>query len=99
MLTAQPERKRRRLLFLMPDYDPDFTRIRPLHGDRRHGFEEFCVQLARRHDAPAGSRFVRIEGAGGDGGVECYWELVGGTKWGYQSKLLDRLDKAMAETA
>ena len=77
----------------MPDYDPDFTRIRPLHGDRRHGFEEFCVQLARRHDAPAGSRFVRIEGAGGDGGVECYWELVGGTKWGYQSKLLDRLDK------
>lgn len=77
----------------MPDYDPDFTRIRPLHGDRRHGFEEFCTQLARRDDAPAGSRFTRIEGAGGDGGVECYWELIDGTKWGYQSKLLDRLDK------
>jgi hypothetical protein len=78
----------------MPNYDPDFSRIRPLNGDRRLGFEEFCAQLARHDNAPADSRFVRLEGAGGDGGVECYWELADGTEWGYQSKFLDRLDKA-----
>jgi hypothetical protein len=78
----------------MPDYDPDFSRVRPLNGERRIGFEEFCAQLARHDDAPADSRFVRLDGSGGDGGVECYWELADGTEWGYQSKFLDRLDKA-----
>jgi hypothetical protein len=78
----------------MPDYGPDFSRIRPINGDRRAGFEEFCAQLARHDDSPAGSRFVRLEGAGGDGGVECYWELADRTVWGYQSKFLDHLDKA-----
>ena len=78
----------------MPDHDPDLSRIRPLNGDRRIGFEEFCAQLARHDNAPAGSRFVRLEGAGGDGGVECYWVLADGTEWGYQSKFLDHLDKA-----
>lgn len=78
----------------MPTYDPDFAQVRQLRGDRRIGFEEFCAQLARRDSAPAHSRFVRLEGAGGDGGVECYWELADGSKWGYQSKFLSRLDKA-----
>ncbi|HXO25872.1 MAG TPA: hypothetical protein VOA80_00875 [Thermoanaerobaculia bacterium] len=78
----------------MPDHDPDFSRIRPINGDRRIGFEEFCAQLARHDDAPADSRFVRPEGAGGDGGVECFWQLADGTEWGYQSKFLDHLDKA-----
>ena len=79
----------------MSDYDPDLSRIRPLNGDRSIGFEEFCAQLARHDNAAAAdSRFVRLEGAGGDGGVECYWELADGTEWGYQSKFLDHLDKA-----
>jgi hypothetical protein len=52
------------------------------------------VHLARQDDrVPSGSRFVRLEGAGGDGGVKCYWELPDGAEWGWQSKLLRRLDK------
>jgi hypothetical protein len=78
----------------MPNQNPDFSRIRPLKGDRRLGFEEFCAQLARHDDVKDGSHFFRLEGAGGDGGVECYWELEDKTEWGYQSKFLERLEKA-----
>jgi hypothetical protein len=54
-----------------PD-DLDLFRIRALRGDVRYGFEEFCAHLARRiDDVPPGSTFTRLEGAGGDGGVEC----------------------------
>lgn len=34
--------------------------------------------------------FRRIEGAGGDGGVEAYWLLADGTKIGYQAKFFTR---------
>jgi len=34
-----------------------------------------------------------LEGAGGDGGVECYWKLPSGKKWGWQAKLIDSLKK------
>jgi hypothetical protein len=87
----------------MPRFDPDFSRIRELAGDRRSAFEEFCAQLARHDDVPGANRFVRLRGEGGDGGVECYWQLDCDTKWGYQSKYLRRLDKsqltASVETA
>ena len=73
----------------------DFQRIRPLGGSKTYAFEEFCAHLARREEAvPEGSRFARLDGAGGDGGVECYWTLPDGSEWGWQSKLLFELDKA-----
>jgi len=73
----------------------DFQRIRPLGGSKTYAFEEFCAHLARRDEAvPEGSRFARLEGAGGDGGVECYWTLSDGSEWGWQSKLLFEPDKA-----
>ncbi|MGW4048568.1 hypothetical protein [Streptomyces sp. NPDC004721] len=75
----------------------DLFAIRALRGDQRHGFEEFCCQLARQ-DVPAeGGRFVRVEGAGGDGGVEAYWELTDGTKIGFQAKFFQKLDVAQVE--
>jgi hypothetical protein len=53
--------------------DFDLFNIRALEGDRQYSFEELCTQLARLDNRiPHGSRFVRLEGAGGDGGVECY---------------------------
>src|SRR5574341_669641 len=75
----------------MPDID--FFNIRTLNGDRQYAFEEFCTQLAKRADHPTGSNFIRLMGAGGDGGLECYWLLPNGAKWGWQAKLLPRLDK------
>jgi hypothetical protein len=50
----------------------DFSQIRPYEGDQRTGFEEFVCQLARREHMAERGAFRRIEGAGGDGGVEAY---------------------------
>jgi hypothetical protein len=56
-------------------------------------FEEFSCQLAHRDPPPSDATFFRLEGAGGDGGVECVWQLADGTEWGWQAKWLDRLDR------
>ncbi len=64
----------------------DFNNIRTDHGGPRNGFEELVCQLARRENQPNRSRFRRVEGAGGDGGVEAYWLLPDGSEVGYQAK-------------
>jgi hypothetical protein len=63
----------------------DFSRIRgDLPDGQRGAFEDLVCQLARR-DAPSVDSFRRIEGAGGDGGVECLVKSSDGTV-GYQAK-------------
>jgi hypothetical protein len=58
----------------------------------RGAFEEFCCQLFRRMpDVPAGARYRRVRGDGGDGGVEATWTFAGGEVWGLQAKYFDRL--------
>jgi hypothetical protein len=64
----------------------DFREIRPYDGDQRKGFEELICQLARREKSPGAGEFRRVEGAGGDGGVEGYCLLEDGTEHGYQAK-------------
>jgi hypothetical protein len=64
----------------------DFREIRPYEGDKRKGFEELICQLARRENNREAGEFRRVEGAGGDGGVEGYWLLEDGTEHGYQAK-------------
>ncbi|MDQ6782852.1 MAG: hypothetical protein M3063_05300, partial [Actinomycetota bacterium] len=56
--------------------DIDFARIRSLGpGGQRDGYEQFiCRQVAQEPPA-ADATFVSLHGAGGDGGVECYWTL------------------------
>ena len=75
--------------------DPiDFRSIRSFDGSQNTGFEQLCCQLARHDDAvPKGSVFHRLDGSGGDGGVECYWTHPNGDEWGYQSKYFFQLDK------
>jgi hypothetical protein len=67
--------------------DIDFTRIRSLGpGGQREGYEQFiCEQVAQEQPTPA-AKFVSLHGAGGDGGVECYWTLPNGTEHGWQAK-------------
>jgi hypothetical protein len=63
-----------------------FDKIRgDLPEGQRGAFEELVSQLARRAPENAGS-FRRIEGAGGDGGVECVHDRRGGGIVGYQAK-------------
>ena len=78
--------------------------IAPRCGGKREAFEELCCQIARRVVPPDAS-FVRIHGAGGDGGVECFADLADGSRIGWQAKyvfdvvpLLKQLTKSL-ETA
>lgn len=68
----------------------DFSQIKGFSAGQRQCFEELVCQLARRESVPEGSAFRRIEGAGGDGGVESYWLLSDGSKIGYQAKFFTR---------
>ena len=72
----------------MSSVDIDWRKIRPLEGNRHHGFEELCAQLAEK-EAPEGSLFVR-KGTP-DAGVECFATLKGGTEWGWQAKYVHSL--------
>lgn len=67
--------------------DIDFTRIRSLGpGGQRDGYEQFICQQVAQESPASGSRFVSLHGAGGDGGVECYWTLENGSEHGWQAK-------------
>ena len=64
----------------------DFSRINSFQSGPRDSFEEIICQLARREDFPKNSVYKRVDGAGGDGGVEAYWTKPNGKKTGYQAK-------------
>ncbi|WP_340539961.1 ATP-binding protein [Nocardioides sp. GXZ039] len=67
--------------------DIDFTGLRSLGpGGQRDGFEQFICQQVAQESPVVDAKFVSLHGAGGDGGVECYWTLPDGTEHGYQAK-------------
>lgn len=68
----------------------DFRDIRAGVGGQREAFEEFVCQIAHRLPPEPGSKFRRIHGAGGDGGIEAYWLLPDGSKHGFQAKFYTR---------
>ena len=57
---------------------------------RRDAFEKFVCQLARSELIGGELEFRRVEGSGGDGGVEAYWLHADGTKRAYQAKYWTR---------
>lgn len=65
--------------------DFDFQQIAPRLGGKHEAFEELCCQLARR-TLPNDAKYIRLHGAGGDGGVECFADLLDGTRVGWQAK-------------
>jgi len=70
--------------------DYRFEDIRVHEGSQHRAFEELVRQLAHRDPPRNAKEFRRIEGAGGDGGVEAYWLLSNGRKIGYQAKFFTR---------
>lgn len=71
----------------------DFTRIRSFDGSKDGGFEELVCQLAHLNQPKQAKNFIRKDGAGGDGGVECYWILEDGSEHAWQAKYFtDRLE-------
>lgn len=77
----------------------NFKNILPNTGDQRTSFEDFCCQIARHGDysVPDGSKPVRIQGEGGDGGVEFYWVLPDGFEWGWQAKYVFEFGKLKSQ--
>ena len=73
-----------------------FERIAPRCGGTREAFEELCCQLAR-HGLPAQAAFVRLRGAGGDGGVECFATMPDGTITGWQAKYVFNVDDLLVQ--
>lgn len=67
----------------MPEID--FQRIASRGGSVENAFEELCCQLVSR-TRPAGTKFERYRGAGGDGGVECKVFQANGSATGWQTK-------------
>src|SRR6185437_7301187 len=70
-----------------------FAQIRAYDGAQRGGFEQLSVELfVREHGLSR--QLVRVNGAGGDGGVEAYAKIEGKGKLGMQAKFLDKLGDA-----
>jgi hypothetical protein len=63
-----------------------FSKIHGFQAGQCHSFEELVCQLAGREEYPADAEFRRVEGSGGDGGVEAYWKKADGKKIAYQAK-------------
>lgn len=64
----------------------DYSKINGKDCGQRAAFEELICQLARLDRPSSAGEFRRIEGSGGDGGIEAYWLLKDGSEIGYQAK-------------
>ena len=71
----------------------EFDHILPREGSKSASFEELCCQLARRE---SGGGFIRKQGKGGDGGIECYDESIDGFV-GWQAKYVSDVDKLITQ--
>jgi hypothetical protein len=69
----------------------NFTKINAFEQGQRESFEELICLLAKRQRPKDAVDFRRIEGKGGDGGVEAFWILNDGSKLGYQAKYFMQL--------
>ena len=76
--------------------DIDFTQIAPRLGSRHAAFEELCCQLAAR-TLSADANYVRLHGAGGDGGVECFADLPDGGRVGWQAKYVFDINRCLRQ--
>ena len=78
------------------NFDIDFKQIVPRCGSQREAFEELCCQLANR-TVPKGASFMRLHGAGGDGGVECFADLSDGNRVGWQAKYVFAINSLLSQ--
>ncbi len=73
--------------------DIDFNSINPRQGSKSAAFEELCCQLARRiSDLPP----TRLDGSGGDGGIECYIDTEDG-RVAWQAKYVFKIDSLITQ--
>ena len=56
------------------------------YDSKANSFEAFAVQLFKTIHTSPGGVFTRVEGRGGDGGVEAYYTMLDGSIIGLQAK-------------
>ena len=83
---------------MSPQPDIDFNHITPRQGSKVSAFEELCCQLAAR-TLPEGANYVRLHGAGGDGGVECFADLPDGGRVAWQAKYVFDVDRLLRQAS
>lgn len=71
-----------------------FSDIRPLDGKQSQGFEELCFQLLPWLIGEPLTGAVRVDGRGGDGGVEAIAKTASGLDVGLQCKYFSSLSDA-----
>ncbi|MFN3238827.1 MAG: NACHT domain-containing protein, partial [Pseudomonadales bacterium] len=69
----------------------DYSKINSFEAGQRESFEELVCLLAKRERPNGAIQFQRIEGSGGDGGVEALWIFDDVSKCGYQAKFFLKL--------
>ena len=80
----------------MSSIDIDFRQIAPRCGSQHEAFEELCCQLAHR-TVSEDVHYIRLHGAGGDGGVECFADFPNGNRVGWQAKYVFDLDRLLKQ--
>jgi energy-coupling factor transporter ATP-binding protein EcfA2 len=71
-----------------------FSEIRALDGKQDKGFEELCVQLLHELCGEKLAQVARVEGRGGDGGVEAIAITESNQKIGLQTKFFSQLGRS-----
>lgn len=72
-----------------------FQQIAPRCGGQSETFEELCCLLAYR-SVPDDVPFVRLHGAGGDGGIECFADFADG-RVGWQAKYVTDIGSLLSQ--
>jgi len=70
------------------------TDIKPFKDSHEEAFEELVCQITRRTRTNNNLTWLRLHGAGGDGGVEALWEEKN-CKHGLQAKWFLKLNNGM----
>ena len=76
--------------------DIDFQQISSHLGGKQEAFEELCCQLARR-TLQKNVPFTRLDGSGGDGGIECFADSPEGVRMGWQAKYVFKVDSLLTQ--
>jgi len=69
----------------------DWDKLKPYKSDQRKSFEELCYQIVHEEFGKLG-KLTSIDDSGGGDGVEFFLTLPNGDEWGWQVKLIDRID-------
>lgn len=74
----------------------NWDKFKPYSGNHSKSFEELCYQIVYEEymaEINAGATLTPIDDSGGGDGVEFYITFPNGDEYGWQVKLIDRLDK------